>query len=87
MIRTGADVIELAYATDADPLVIRVEDLDPAFFDLSSGVAGDIVQKLVNYHRTAVIVGELPPHSAHFTDFAREVRQVRFVTALSDLNG
>jgi hypothetical protein len=87
MIRTKADVIERAYATDDDPLVIGVEELDPAFFDLSTGVAGEIVQGLVNYHLRLVVVGELPPHSDHFTDFAREVRQVRFVTTLSELNG
>jgi hypothetical protein len=87
MIRTKADIIERAYATDEDPLVIGVDELDPAFFDLSSGVAGEIVQALVNYHRRLVVVGELPPHSEHFADFAREVRPVRFVTALSELNG
>jgi hypothetical protein len=87
MIRTKADLIERAYATDEDPLVITVDELDPAFFDLSTGVAGEIVQGLVNYHRTLVVVGELPPHSEHFADFAREARAVRFVTALSELNG
>jgi hypothetical protein len=26
----------------------------------------------------AVLVGELPPHSTHFADFARECQQLRF---------
>jgi hypothetical protein len=80
MIRTGADMIERIYATDEEVLRIPVEELDPAFFDLSTGVAGDIVQKLVNYGQRAVVVGTLPPHSEHFADFARECRQLRFVT-------
>ena len=75
MIRTGRDIIERIYA---DGETIPVAELDPAFFDLSSGVAGDVVQALTNYRLTATIVGELPPHSAHFADFARETRQLTF---------
>ena len=75
MIRTGTDIIERIYA---DGETIPIGELDPAFFDLSSGVAGDIVQALANYRLTATIVGELPPHSEHFADFAREVQQLRF---------
>ena len=77
MIRTGADMIERIYSTDERPLVIGVDELDPAFFDLSTGVAGDIVQKLVNYHAQATVVGELPPHSEHFADFALECNRGR----------
>jgi len=40
LLRTGADALELIYADDADILVVPAERLDPAFFDLSSGVAG-----------------------------------------------
>jgi hypothetical protein len=75
MIRTGIDMIERIYASGE---TIPVDELDPAFFDLSTGVAGDIVQKLANYRMDAVIVGQLPPHSTHFADFARECQQLRF---------
>ena len=75
MISTGIDMIERIYASGD---TIPVSELDPAFFDLSTGVAGDIVQKLANYRMSAVIVGELPPHSTHFADFARECSQLTF---------
>ncbi len=75
MIKTGIDMIERIYASGDR---IPVQELDPAFFDLSTGVAGDITQKLANYRMSAVIVGELPPHSTHFDDFARESQQLRF---------
>ncbi|MBE2316039.1 DUF4180 domain-containing protein [Solirubrobacter sp. CPCC 204708] len=75
MISTSADIIERIYASGD---TIPVSELDPAFFDLSSGVAGEIVQALANYRLTATIVGELPPHSTHFADFAREVPQLTF---------
>jgi hypothetical protein len=78
MIRTGPDIIERLYA-DGDTL--SVSELDPAFFDLSTGVAGEIVQALANFRLSATVVGELPPHSEHFADFARECTHLRFVTA------
>lgn len=78
MIRTGRDMIERIHATDEDPPVVRVEELDPGFFDLSTGVAGDIVQALANYRLAVTIEGDLPPHSQYFAQFARECAQLRF---------
>ena len=47
--------------------------LPPAFFDLSSGVAGDLMQRLANYGlRMAAVVPEPRVHAESFQDFARE---------------
>lgn len=55
--------------------------LPAAFFDLSTGVAGEVTQRLVNYGlRMAAVVPDLSAHSPHFRDFAREAnagRQLR----------
>jgi hypothetical protein len=42
------DLIEGAWGHDADPLVIPVERLAPDFFVLSTGLAGEVLQKLVS---------------------------------------
>ena len=48
--------------------------LPPEFFDLSSGVAGELVQRIVNYRlRMAVVVPDPGVYSASFQDFAREL--------------
>jgi len=56
--------------------------LPAAFFDLSTGVAGELVQKLTNYGiRMAGVVPDLSVHSPRFREFAREAnagRQFRF---------
>jgi hypothetical protein len=56
--------------------------LPVAFFDLRTGVAGELVQKLVNYGvRMAAVVPDLSVHSPRFREFAREAnagRQFRF---------
>lgn len=56
--------------------------LPPEFFDLSTGVAGALVQRLVMYDfRMAAVVPDPSVHSRSFQDFAREAnagRQFRF---------
>ena len=52
--------------------------LPAAFFDLRSGVAGDLVQKLTNYGvRMAAVVPDLAAHSERFGEFAREANRGR----------
>jgi hypothetical protein len=49
--------------------------LDPEFFDLRSGVAGEIVQRCANYRLRLAVVGELPAAaraSRAFSAFALE---------------
>lgn len=54
-------------------LLVNDGAFPPAFFDLSTGVAGELVQRLVNYGlHMAVVVPDLGAHSVSFQDFARE---------------
>lgn len=64
-------------------LLLADEGVLPAeFFDLSSGFAGELVQKLANYDiRMAAVVPDESVHSSAFQAFAREAnrsKQVRF---------
>lgn len=56
--------------------------LPPEFFDLSSGVAGELTQKLTNCGiRTAAVVPDPQIHSVSFHAFASEMErsaQLRF---------
>ena len=58
---TFRDVIGDAFSLGVDTVVIPVGRLDAAFFDLRTGVAGDIVQAFVNYQLRLVVLGPLPP--------------------------
>jgi hypothetical protein len=53
------DVIGEAWGLQADFVVIPVARLDESFFTLSSGVAGEVVQKFVNYKMPVAIVGSI----------------------------
>jgi len=58
-------VIEACLGSGADAALLYADNLPQAFFDLSSGEAGAVLQKLRNYHvRLAVVC---PPGAASFS--------------------
>lgn len=65
-------------------LILGEAELGCEFFDLSSGFAGELMQKFVNYdQRLAIIVEDASQYSASFQDLAREHRDhpnIRFFT-------
>jgi hypothetical protein len=62
--------------------------LPGAFFDLSTGLAGEVAQKLSNYGlRMVGVVPDLAAHSPRFQEFAKEAnqgRQLRFVATRAE---
>jgi hypothetical protein len=85
------DLIGDALTIGAPGVVIPVERLDPAFFDLRSGVAGEIVQAFVTYDLRLVVIGDLPPaasSSRAVAGFVREANrgdQTWFVGSMDEL--
>jgi hypothetical protein len=77
-----ADVVVACIESGARALLLDDGALPPAFFDLSTGVAGALVQRLTTYGvRMAAVVPDPSIHSRPFQDFAREAgtgRQFRF---------
>ena len=89
---TARDAIGDALALGAETVVIPVARLDPPFFELRTGVAGDIVQAFVNYGLRLVVIGPLPPlatSSRSFVAFAGEANrgtQTWFVGTAAELD-
>ena len=55
------DALDLMANADylgARKIMIREEHLDPAFFDLKTGMAGEILQKFTNYRVQLAIIGD-----------------------------
>lgn len=62
-------VIEACYAHNAGRLILYPENLPERFFDLSSGEAGEILQKLRNYQiRLAIVRSPTLQVSRHFDE-------------------
>jgi hypothetical protein len=76
--RDATDLISEAWEERAKVLAIPVERLHPDFFQLSSGVAGEIVQKFATYKMRVAIVGDISRYvdeSTSLRDFVREANR------------
>lgn len=83
-------VADAAYG-GADRVIIPATRLSPDFFKLSTGLAGEILQKCSNYQLRAVIVGDISEHtskSGPLRDFIYESNKqgaIRFVPTADDV--
>lgn len=53
------DIVGDAYGAEASVVVVLASRFRPEFFDLSTRLAGEFVQKLVNYRIQLVILGDI----------------------------
>ncbi|HSG87659.1 MAG TPA: DUF4180 domain-containing protein [Pseudomonadales bacterium] len=78
----SGDDVKVLMARHPDGVCLDEAEVSPRFFELSSGVAGDVLQKCANYHyRLAIVVPEPALHGERFVELAREHRNhdlVRF---------
>jgi hypothetical protein len=54
-----SDLIGNAWVENVTVIAVPIARLDPAFLDLSSGFAGEITQKVVNYGLKLAIIGDV----------------------------
>lgn len=81
----------LMWSRRADWIAVHEKNIAPAFFDLRSGVAGDVLQKLVNYQSRLIVIGDISRYTAKSEALAALVREsnrgrdVRFVDSLDQV--
>ncbi|MFF5703092.1 DUF4180 domain-containing protein [Streptomyces sp. NPDC012794] len=89
--RDVLDLVGNAAWQGARWVVVPAGRFDEAFFRLSTRIAGDIVQKFVNYRVGLVVLGDISRHtdtSTALRDFVRECNrggQTWFLTDLEEL--
>lgn len=89
--RDCADLVGEAAFAGADVLAVAVARLDPRFFQLASGLAGELAQKAVNYRLRLAVVGDIAAHlqrSGALRDWVRECaggRELLFVADADEL--
>lgn len=84
------DLIGDAWGVEASVIAVPVSRLAPAFFDLRSGLAGAIAQKIVNYRLQLAVIGDISVHlaaSRALTDWVRAANQRGDIWFLADTDG
>jgi hypothetical protein len=89
--RDALDIIGKAFENRATLVVIPVECLDDEFFQLRTRIAGELIQKFVQYRRRLAIVGNISGFLAEssalraFVNESNRGKDVWFVVSLAEL--
>jgi hypothetical protein len=83
-IRSFGDISDaIGACIGADGLILTESDLAPEFFNLRSGLAGELFQKFTNYKvRVAIVLPDPEAYGERFSELAYEHRshsRIRFV--------
>ncbi len=91
IIRNAQDALELLMNGNylgTRKILLKEENLQPDFFDLKTGLAGDILQKFSNYDGYVAIVGDYAKYtSKSLKDFIYESNKqgrINFVSTKAD---
>ena len=85
-IHSASDIsAALSSSVENGGLVLHEKDLSADFFDLRTGLAGEVLQKFTNYRaRLAIVVADAAAYGGRFSELIYEHRthkSVRFFTS------
>lgn len=87
-IEDGLDLVGNVYFQGFDKIIIHEKNITPDFFDLKTGIAGEVLQKFSNYRIRLAIIGDFGDfQSKSIRDFIRESNQfghINFVGSTSE---
>jgi hypothetical protein len=87
-IEDGLDLLGNLYYQGFDKIIVHEKSITPDFFDLKSGIAGEILQKFSTYRVSLAIVGDFSKYtSKSLNDFIFESnkgRHINFVSKCTD---
>ena len=69
----GLQLLGDLYYSGFDAIILHLKNITPEFFDLKTGMAGEILQKFSNYRMRLFVVGDFSEYtSKSLADFIRE---------------
>ena len=86
--RAATDIIGDSYASEPAIVAVPVERLGEGFLTLSTRIAGNVIQKFVNYGTCIAFVGDVSDAVAKsdaLRDFIRESNRGRHVWFVADM--
>ncbi len=82
--RDALDVMADCTHNSAGKIILDKDHLAPEFYDLKTGIAGEILQKFVTYHVEVAIVGDFSGFSSKsLRDFIYECNNGRMINFLA----
>ena len=79
------DLMVTAQRDGAGAIILTAAQLPPSFFDLRTGLAGEILQKFANYRMKLAVIGEFSGYgSSSLQAFIRESNRGRLACFAAD---
>lgn len=80
-------MVDARYSNSVESMIIYAKSLSSEFFELKSGIAGEILQKFSNYRMKLAIIGDFSEiKSKSLRDFIRESNNRKIISFVSTLN-
>ena len=87
-VQDAVDILGNSDYMGASRIIVKKENIIPAFFDLKTGIAGEVLQKFSNYNKRLAIVGDFSEFtSKSLKDFIYESnknRMINFVDTMEE---
>lgn len=84
----GLDLLGNLYYLGFDQIIIHEKNINPDFFELKNGMAGEILQKFSNYRMPLAIIGDFKTYqSKSIKDFIYESnkgKHINFLTTVAE---
>ncbi len=76
---------QVQFEFGCNKMIINKKNISEEFFDLKTGLAGEILQKFMNYHMTIAIIGDFSVYkSKSLKDFIYECNKGQQIFFLKD---
>jgi hypothetical protein len=87
VINNAQDFLDTVFNLPSSAIVLHEENLHPDFFELRTGIAGDILQKVVNYKMQLGIVGDFKKYeSKSLRDFIYESNKTNIIVFVNTVD-
>lgn len=87
-VEDATDLLGNLYYSDYDKIIVHQKNINPDFFNLKTGFAGEILQKFANFRVRLVIVGNFDDYKSNSLDQfileSNKGKQVNFLSSLSE---
>jgi hypothetical protein len=87
-VQDGIDLLGELYYQNLNKVILQEKNINADFFDLRTGIAGEILQKFSNYRVQLAIVGDFSKYSSKsMRDFILEsnkLGQINFVNSIEE---
>jgi hypothetical protein len=88
VLSTTQQFLQMIMDSSAEGIIVHQENIDERFFDLQSGLAGEMLQKVVNYRLRLAIVGDFSIYESNslkaFIYESNKSNTIVFVNTIED---